>query len=106
VGAVSRLQQPHDTGHADRAAAHHRVVEAQRLARGIEEHGGRGAGRRRLASVERGERPARRVPVQEEGATADAGGLRLDQVEHELHRDRGVDRAAALAQHGNPGLDR
>jgi hypothetical protein len=36
--------------------------------------------------------------VQQESAAADSGRLRLDEAEHHLHRDRGVDRAAAGAQ--------
>ena len=43
------------------------------------------------------------VPVQQEGAAADAGALRLDQIEHELDRDRGVGGAAAGAQDVAPG---
>jgi hypothetical protein len=30
--------------------------------------------------------------VQQEGAAADAGRLRLDEPQHELHRDGGIDR--------------
>src|SRR5262249_4479611 len=41
-----------------------------------------------------------------ECAAADARGLWLDQVEHHLHRNRGVDRAAALAQDRVARLDR
>ena len=37
--------------------------------------------------------------MHEEGAAADARGLRFDEPEHRLHRDRGIDRGAAGAQH-------
>ncbi len=36
--------------------------------------------------------------MQDESAAADAGGLRLDDIQHHLHGDAGVDRAAALAE--------
>ena len=32
--------------------------------------------------------------------------MRLDQVEHHLHGDAGIDRAAAFAQDGEPGFRR
>jgi hypothetical protein len=44
--------------------------------------------------------------VQHERAAADAGRLGLDQVEHELDRDRGVGGRAAGLQDLQPGLAR
>ena len=48
----------------------------------------------------------RGVPVEQQRAAADAGGLRLDQRQHGLRGDGGIDRAAAAAQHGEAGLGR
>ena len=45
-----------------------------------------------------------RVPIEDESAAADARGLRLDQIEHELGGDRRIDRRAARAQHFAPGF--
>jgi hypothetical protein len=42
--------------------------------------------------------------VQQERTTADPRRLRLDQAEHHLHRDRGIDRAAAGAQDFQAGV--
>jgi hypothetical protein len=46
------------------------------------------------------------VVVHQEGAAADAGRLRLDQRQHQLGGDGGVDRGAALLQHLVAGFDR
>ena len=56
-----------------------------------------GRGRRGFAAI-----PCRdplAVPMQQERAAADAAGLRLDQRQHHLHCDRGVECAAAGLQH-------
>ncbi len=47
-----------------------------------------------------------RVVMQQEPAAADAGGLRLDQSQHHLHGNRGIDRTAAFAQDLPPRLHR
>ncbi len=86
-------------GHADRAAADHGFPKAHGLAADAEEIGAVGGEGRGLPAVEGGERAARRVVVDEEGAAAEARGLRLDQPEHGLHRDHRVDRVAASPQH-------
>jgi hypothetical protein len=95
---MSFFEQPDRAGHADRAATDHGVDEFHRLAIGAEESLGLGRLRRGLAPVERGQTAAGLVPIDEEGAAADAGALRLDQVEHELDRDRRIGCAAAGAQ--------
>ena len=56
------------------------IAQEQRLG------GGRGRG---LTAVERDQRLP--VPVQQERAAADAARLRLDERQHHLHRNRGVD---------------
>jgi hypothetical protein len=96
VLAVRQCQHRQRAGHADRAAARHRVHESQRLALCAEEQAFIGPGGGGLATVEGLQAPA--VVVQQEGTAADAAGLRLHQREHHLHRDRGVHRAAAGAQ--------
>ena len=93
------FHQPDRARHPDRATTDDGVDEFHRPAVGAEEALGLGHLRRGLAPVERGQLAAGLVPVDEEGAAADAGALRLDQVEHELDRDRGIGRAAAGAQH-------
>ena len=72
----------------------------------VHQHVGRRAGRRRLAAVIDAHLARRRVIMGHEGAAAEAGALRLDEAEHRLDRDCGIDRAAAAAQHVHPGLDR
>ena len=44
--------------------------------------------------------------MDKECAAAEARGLRLDEPEHQLHRDRRVDRRAALTQNLAAGLGR
>ncbi len=91
---------------ARRAAAHHRRVERQRLACGVEEHGRCGLCRRDLAAVVNGDLACARVEIGHERAAADARALRLDQRQHCLDRNCGVDRAAAAFEHIEPGLRR
>ena len=97
VLAVRHLQHAHGAGHADRAATHHAVVEGQGLAAGVEEEFFVGSGRGRLAPVIGLYLAA--AGVQQEGAAADAAGLRLDQRQHHLHRDGRVHRRAAGLEH-------
>src|SRR5689334_23789032 len=52
-----------------------------------------------VCSSDLGDAALRRRPIDEERAAADAGGLWLEEVEHELRRDRRIDCAAAAAQH-------
>ena len=93
-------------GHACRPSAAHGVPEAHRLAVGADPVFRRGGGGRGLAAVEGGERAERVVPVEREGAAADAGALRLDEVEHHLDRHGGVGGGPARAQDFGAGLGR
>ena len=95
----------HGARHADAQAAEHRVVELARLAVDQEPVAG-GGGRRRLASIVGAEALRRRIPVHDEGAAPDPGGLRLDQVQDQLDGDRGVGGAAAGAKDFQARLDR
>ncbi len=61
----------------------------------------RGLGRR-LSPVDRGRRAGPGVMPNEEGAAADPGALRLDDVQRQHGRDRRVGRAAALAEDLDP----
>lgn len=83
-------------GHADRAAADPGLAQAHRRAVGAQEQVLVGTGRGGLPAVIG--LHALAVPVEEEGATADTGGLRLDQRQHGLHGDGRVDGRAALPQ--------
>jgi hypothetical protein len=102
---VRELQHPHDTRHADRKTTDYRVVELQRLPVGAEEHLRRRRSRRGFAPVIAFEPMRRGVVMQQESAAADTGGLRLDQSQHHLHRDRRIDRTAAFAQDLAAGFD-
>ena len=94
---VQGLEQAQRAGHADAQAAEDGLLQWARLALD-QERSGRGGGRRRLAAVVALELFGG-VPVQDEGTAADPRRLRLDQVQHELHGDRGIGGAAARAQH-------
>ena len=98
VRAVHRLEQRDGAGHADRMAADDRVAEGERLPVAVEEAAGRRRRRRRLAPVVGDQALPLRVVDQHERAAADAGALRLDQVQHQLRGDRRVDRAAAARE--------
>ena len=102
VFVVHELERGEHAGHADRQAAMHGGIARQRLAVRIEEELGRGGGRRGLAAVIAGQRLGGRVPIEHEGAAADAGGLRLDQVEHHLRGDAGIDCAPPLRSMARP----
>ena len=74
------------------------------------EHVGRRSGRRRLATFVRGDRRGRalagRRVEQHERAAAHSRRLRLDERQHELHGDRRIHGAAALAQDSQAGVRR
>ena len=84
----------------------HGLVARQWLSIRIEEQFGRCAGGRGLAAVIARKRLCGCVPIEHEGASADAGGLRLDQGQDHLRGDARVDRRAAFAQHLEPRLGR
>ena len=81
-------------------AAFHGLV-AQLWLRSSED-GSRRGGRRGLAPVDAGGVVPRRIEMEQEGAAADAGGLRLDQREHHLRGDGGIDRRAASRDTSSP----
>ena len=91
-------------GYADAQAGMHRALERHRLAV-ADEAVGRCRGRRGFAAIVGGDLPAPCIPVQQEPAAAEAGGLRLDQVEDQLHGNGRVDRAAAGLQYLDAGVD-
>ena len=97
VGEVSQLEHAQQSRHADRTAAHGRGLKGQRRALRAEEKRVVDRCRRGLAAVVGAHALA--VPVQQEGAPADAAGLRFDQAEHHLCGHRRVERRAAFAQH-------
>ncbi len=99
--AVLRMrarEQRHDARHAHGIAALPRLDEIARLAVRREEDGWLGALGRRFSAVQGFERALRLIVVEQEGAAAEAGGLRLDEREHGLHGDGRIDRRAAFAQ--------
>jgi hypothetical protein len=104
VAGVDHVEKLGRARHPDRAAADQRVPERQRLAVHAREVVAVGRHRGGLAAVEGGELAARGVVVDQERAAAEPGGLRLDQPEHGLDGDHGVDRVAAVAQHLDAGL--
>ena len=86
----ARRQRAHRRGRR-RMAAPGRRVEKQPFI---------GRRRRRLAAVPGLDGLA--IPEHHEGAATDAAGLRLDQPQHHLRRDRRIERRAAGAQHLHP----
>ena len=64
----------------------------------------RRCGRRFAAVIDR-DRPCLCIVADHEGASAETGALRLDQTQHHLHGNGGIDRIAAAAQCLQPGLD-
>jgi len=96
--AVRRLEELERSRHAHRAAADEGLPEGHGLAVILEEIVGAGGCRRGLAAVHGDEPLLGRIPVEQEGAAADARGLRFHQVQHELNGDHGVDGVAALGQ--------
>ena len=95
--AVGVFEHPHRAGHAHRAAAGDGLAQRHGLAITAQEEVFTRSRGRRLAAV-----PGlhlRAVPVQHEGATADAAALRLHQREHHLHGHGGVHRGAAGFEH-------
>ena len=91
--------------HARGASAAHRYHKRQRLAVLVQKHVGLRARGRALAAIDGAHLARVRVVVQEECAAADPGALRLDESEHRLHGNGGIDRVAPLAQNLKSGLD-
>ena len=104
MATVRKLQHRNQARHADGASGGDREPCRRRAATEFESVGPGGGGRD-LAAVEELQAAASGIAVEQETAAADAGFLRLHQAEHHLHRDRGIDGAAAPAHHFQPGLD-
>ena len=102
---VQGFEEPHGSGNADARAAGDGLgtLEQDPV---CEEAVGPGGGRSRLASVIGPQLCTGRIPVQRERAATDARGLRLDQVQDQLHADSGVGCAAACPQQLQPRLHR
>src|SRR6185503_11521921 len=84
------------------------IGELHRFAIGAKETVGPRSRGRGFAAIVGGEFLRPRVVVHDERAAADAGTLRLDQVEHQLHGHRGVQRVAAALDDvvSGPGCER
>jgi hypothetical protein len=80
MAAMGGLQQARQAGHADRAAADDRSHEPQGPPIRLQEQVRRRGGRRGFAPVERRQRTACLVPVQQKRTAAEAGALRLHQT--------------------------
>ena len=101
MGQFKRAQyawRPH------RATTNLRLGERHRCAVGLQEKLLGGAGRCGFSAVISAHVLA--VPQHDQRTTADAGGLRLDQRQYRLHRNRGIDGRTALTQHFPPGFGR
>jgi hypothetical protein len=105
VLAVDGLEQAHEA--RTPMLSPERTASSNGMACRRRESGrGRAEARRRLAAVIHFQLGLARIPIKNEGAAADAARLRLDEVQHELSSDRGVDGRAAGAQHLAAGLGR
>ena len=96
---MRQLQQAQRPWHAHRFTADHCVIKLKRFAFSVEKTlrlGGHGCS---LAPVICDQRAITAIVEKHECATADAGRLWLDQIEHHLRRDRGIDGAATLLEH-------
>ena len=60
-------------------------------------------GRRRALAVQHERLPAGRVEADDGHLAGRAVQVRLDDLKHEAGGDRGVERVAAVLQHGHPG---
>ncbi len=96
--AVHFLDQAGGSGDAGGQAAFDGVGEAEAV-----EAFGRGGGGGGFTGVQGGQPVGLRIVVDQEGAAAEAGGLRLDQSQDKLRRYGGVDGGAAAFQDGGPG---
>ena len=103
---VGEFEHSQDTRRAHRAAAHYGLPEGQRRAVRIQEERRCGRGRGGLASVVADQPVRGRIVMEHEGAATDARGLRLHERQHQLHRDRRIDRAAARREHFDACRDR
>ena len=105
VARVCCAQHRDRPGHAGRPPREHGIAVGERLAVRIEEHAGRRAMGRRLATVEGRDLLRRGVVIEHEAAAPDAGALWLDEPEHRLDRDGRIDRAAAGCEDFEAGFD-
>ncbi|MCY1533363.1 hypothetical protein D9M68_686870 [compost metagenome] len=96
---VRQFQAAQQAGHADGHAVIDSLRERQRLALGIQEAVLAGRRGRGLAAVVGLDAAGPSRIQHHERAAADAGGLRLHQVQHQLGSDGGVHHAATPAQH-------
>ena len=92
IAGVGQRQGTHSTGGADRATAHHAVIERHRLAI-LHEQLIRGRRRCRLPAIHG--RHLLAIPHQHEGAATDPGRLRLHQSQYQLDGDGRIDGAAS-----------
>ena len=99
MAAVRQLQHAQQSGYADGLAVVDGGAKTDRPAVGADETVGSGCGGRGLAAVVGGKRLVGGVKVHNECATANARGLRLDEVQDQLRCDGRINSAAAGAQH-------
>ncbi len=99
-------EQRDDARHADRSSSDDGIEKKHRLSVGAEEAVGTGRCRSGLAAIVSDEAIPLAVVDQHEGAAADAARLRLDEVQHELNGNGGVDCGAALLQDPVSRFDR
>ena len=93
--AVRTFKHRDDAWHSDRKAADSDRLPRARCAVRIQKKLFTGGGRCSLAPVIGLYDPSRRIVVEQKAAAADAGGLRFDEAQHHLRRDRRIDSVAA-----------
>ena len=100
--AQCRIDSAQGAGHADRQAAGRGQRKGHRRAIGCK-HVGAGCSRRALARIDDEGFAGSGQMNHHETAAADAGRLRLDHIERELHCGSGIDGIAALRQQARAG---
>ena len=106
VGLVRGFQHAQHTGGTYRQATIDRRHPVQRLAVRADKQIRRGRPRRGFTAIVGQHLGGALVKVQQEGPAANAGGLRLHQVQDHLHGNRRIHRAATLGQDTNARLHR
>ena len=104
MGAMRRFQHGQCTRHANGPPAGHGFQEGHGPAIAQEQRGRCGSGRG-FPPIPGFDPAIGGAAEHDEGAAANAGGLRFHERQHRLHRHRGIQRTSAIPQHTKPGFN-